>query len=80
MTAIFDGPAGSSPLEIDDQEGLIPTWIATRADLNNAEQANSVKATTWAFGRRWKVGDLDAKWLQGLRRRMFGDVRRWAGS
>ena len=44
MTGIFDGPADSTPLEIDDQEALIPTWIASRSDLNNAEQANIAKS------------------------------------
>ena len=79
MTGIFDGPADSTPLEIDGQEALIPTWIASRSDLNNAEQANIAKATTWAFGHRWNVADLDQRWLMGLHHRMFRDVWRRAG-
>lgn len=77
---IFDGPLGSTPLEPDDQEGLVPTWIATRADLNAAEQDNVASATTWVRGRRWEPGDFSQDWLKDLHRRMFSDVWRWAGS
>ncbi len=50
MTAfdLFDEPEGATPLDPDDAKGLIPTWVATRSDLNAAEQANIAKALTWA--------------------------------
>jgi len=31
---------------------LIPTYISSRADLNEAEQDNIVRGQAWAFGRR----------------------------
>lgn len=80
MSDVFDGPPGSTPIEPDDREGLIPTWVATRADLNSAEQENISQAVVWLGGRRWKLSDIDAKWLTGLHRRMFGHVWTWAGS
>jgi Fic-DOC domain mobile mystery protein B len=78
--SIFEGPPGSTPLEPEDQEGLRPTWIATRGDLNVAEQENVARATMWARGRRWDVSDLSPGMLRDLHRRMFDDVWRWAGT
>ena len=48
---LFDEPDVATPLGPDDFEGLLPTWIATRSDLNLAEQANVAKALGWASGR-----------------------------
>jgi hypothetical protein len=45
------GPAGSTPLDPDEAEGLIPAWVATRGDLNEAEQANMLDALD---RRRWR--------------------------
>ena len=80
MSDIFDGPPGSSPLQAEEQEGLLPTWIATRRDLNAAEQQNIARATVWVGGRRWGLSDIDALWLKDLHRRMFDDTWRWAGT
>ena len=80
MTGIFDGPPGSTPIDPDDRKGLIPSWIATRAELNAAEQENIAKAIVWVGGRRWTTTDIDTKWLKGLHRRMLGNVWAWAGS
>lgn len=80
MSDLFDEPEGATPLSEEDTEGLIPTWIAARADLNAAEQANIAAATTWAHGRSWKIGDLDQAALKKIHLRMFCDVWSWAGS
>ena len=83
MPRLDGGDAVSAtPLDDEDLDGLIPTFIATRADVNRAEQANIEAATRWAFrGRR--VGSvtalLSAKFASAVHRRMFGDVWRWAG-
>ncbi len=80
---IGEGPPGSTPLTLDDLAGLLPTWLATQRDLNEAEQANIERAVRWAFtGRRpvKHVGDLlTVTFSAELHRRMFGDVWRWAG-
>lgn len=80
MSGIFGGPPGSTPLQLEDQEGLKPTWIATRGDLNRAEQENIAIATVWVLNRRWKTESFTQEWLRGLHRRMFDAVWRWAGS
>lgn len=80
---IGEGPPGSTPLTPADLAGLVPTWLATQRDLNQAEQANIERAVRWAFtGRRTvkDVGDLlTVTFSAELHKRMFGDVWRWAG-
>jgi Fic-DOC domain mobile mystery protein B len=79
---LFDNPAGATPLDPDDVKGLIPTWVATRGDLNAAEQLNIAKAVTWASSRGGPhslVALLQEETVRSLHRRMFGDVWKWAG-
>ena len=52
MTDIHNGPDGSTPLEPDERDGLIPTYIATRDELNAAEQANIAVAVLGLRRRR----------------------------
>jgi len=74
--------SGATPLTNEDLEGLIPTFVATRADLNIAEQTNIEAATRWAFRAR-SVGSiaelLRPSFANEIHRRMFDDVWRWAG-
>ena len=85
MTAsdgIGEGPPGFTPLTPDDLAGLLPTWLATQRDLNEAEQANIERAVRCAFtGRPVKDvgGLLTVTFSAELHTRMFGDVWRWAG-
>jgi len=75
---LFDaGDDAATPLEPEEREQLIPTYITTRAQLNEAEQLNISDADDWAFQRRRNV--LDESFLRNLHRRMFGRVWRWAG-
>jgi len=74
------GPPGSTPLTEEDKRGLIPSYIATRGELNEAEQSNILRA---GRSRRWRrlpadqlLDDLVAR---GLHRAMFGQVWTWAG-
>jgi Fic-DOC domain mobile mystery protein B len=70
-----DDPA--TPLTPAEREGLIPTHITLRSELNELEQQNIADATAWAFERKRNV--LDEAFLKGLHRRMFNKVWRWAG-
>lgn len=67
----------STPLTEDELQDLIPSYIALRSELNEAEQRNILKVEEWAFKRRRDV--LSEVFLRDLHRRMFGDVWRWAG-
>jgi Fic-DOC domain mobile mystery protein B len=76
-------PAGATPLEEEDLEGLIPDFVATRADLNQVEFENIVRALPWARRQARALrteGILDYGFMLSLHRRMFGDVWTWAGT
>lgn len=75
------GPTGSTPVDPADAEGLIPSWVATRADLNEAEQRNILGGLD---RRRWRNPTLEAVLddltVRELHKDMFGRTWRWAGS
>jgi Fic-DOC domain mobile mystery protein B len=65
-------------LNEEEREGLIPSYITLRSELNEAEQANILEAAEWAFARKRRL--LDEKALNNLHKRMYGNVWSWAGS
>jgi Fic-DOC domain mobile mystery protein B len=68
---------GHTELSEEDRLGLIPTYIATRGELFDAEQRHVAEAL---LSRRPTVAQLlDDKYLRDLHRAMFGQVWRWAG-
>lgn len=69
---------GSTPLADEEREGLKPSYITTRGDLNAAEQQNILKAQQWALKRKASV--LSRAYLNDLHGRMYGDVWAWAGT
>lgn len=78
--ALFEADdEANTPLTPAEREGLIPAYITSRAELNEAEQENIGQAEGWASSRR--RGDvLDPEFLLKLHRRMLGRVWRWAGA
>ena len=80
MDRLFGVEAGQTPLDPDDIAGLRLGFIATRGELDAAEQSNVAKAITWSRVRRpTPERILDEPFVRGLHRRMFGDVWSWAG-
>ena len=76
---LFDGhdDDANPPLDAEERQQLIPSYITLRRELNEAEQINIAHAAKWLSSRR---GDLlDEGFLRELHRRMFGQVWRWAG-
>jgi Fic-DOC domain mobile mystery protein B len=72
---------GQTPLDLDEAKALIPSWIATREDLDQVEQENILRGRLWARRRKLGAADiLDESFVRQLHRHMFGDVWRWAGS
>jgi Fic-DOC domain mobile mystery protein B len=61
----------------EEREGLIPSYITLRSELNEAEQANILEAEEWASARKRDV--REEKFLNNLHKRMYGNVWRWAG-
>lgn len=72
-----DEDDANTPLTPEEREQLIPSYITLRHELNEAEQVNIAEALRWAMSRRRDA--LARGYLEGLHRRMFKDVWRWAG-
>jgi Fic-DOC domain mobile mystery protein B len=73
---------GATPLTVEEAADLIPTFVATRADLNLVEQSGISTARVWAMrspATRAPEGVLTDHFARELHRRMFGSVWRWAG-
>lgn len=68
---------GNTPLDPDESDGLLPSHVSTRAELNQWEAANIARAIQWASRRSLDV--LEARTLAELHRRMFDDTWSWAG-
>jgi Fic-DOC domain mobile mystery protein B len=73
----LEEPDDATPLTPDERQGLIPSDITYRRELNNAEQENIARAQDWALSRRREL--LTERYIKELHRRMLGDVWRWAG-
>lgn len=74
---LFDADDAATPLTPGERNGLIPSYITLRRELNEAEQLGITAAEEWAFSRKRDV--LDEIFLRRLHKRMFKDVWRWAG-
>ena len=83
LRTIGPEPPGATPLEPEDLEGLIPDFVATRADLNVVEFENITKALPWALRQARLLGTegiLAYGFMMDLHSHMFGDVWTWAGT
>jgi len=79
VTDLFAQPDDATPLDTEERESLLQTWITTRADLNEAEQANIDAAVAWTRKRRG-AAILTEGFVFELHKRMLGDVWAWAGT
>ncbi len=71
-------PDGATPLDSDEIEGLIPTNVTTRAELDRWEQDNINEALAWLEDH--KPGDiLNEAFMKRLHKRMFCNVWKWSG-
>ncbi|MHB8273340.1 MAG: mobile mystery protein B [Dermatophilaceae bacterium] len=80
VTDLHAGADGSTPLELDERDGLIATYIATRDELNAAEQANIAAAVLGLRRRKLTTAKvLDELFMRSLHKAMDGAVWKWAG-
>ena len=75
----FEYAAGATPIDADEALGLIPSHIATQADLNTWEEANIVDGTRWITQQKI-ASNLNETLLRNLHRHMFNKTWRWAGT
>jgi len=67
----------ATPLTPEEREGLIPSHITTRGQLNELEEQNIAEAIASVFARR--RDPLTDSFSRNLHRRMFDKVWKWAG-
>lgn len=77
-------PDGATPLDPDESEGLLQPHVATRAELDELEEANIQAGLEWALRRavtgRRRADVFSEEFLYQLHRKMFGEVWDWAGN
>lgn len=78
MSIKLDQIEGATPLDPNEIDGLIPSYISTQGQLNAAEQVNIAEARVWAMGKNHD-DVLSDSFIRDLHKRMFKDVWRWAG-
>lgn len=79
MSDLVVGDDANTPLSEEELEGLIPSYITFRHELNAVEQENILEAQQWAFRLKHK-NLLEERFLRNLHKRMFGKVWKWAGT
>ena len=73
-------PVGATPLDGEELEGLLPSHLVNRNQLNEWEQQNIASALLWLERQRQRrQRPLEEAWLRRLHREMFGQTWRWAG-
>ena len=75
----FEYPQGASPLDRNEIEGLIPTHITTRGELDRWEQDNINEALAWLDSHKPK-DILSEAFMKRLHKRMYGNVWKWTGT
>lgn len=75
---IQSNPNGSTPVDYDEREYLIPKHITTSSELNDAEFANIVEAKKKYFFSK-NIFEFSYEFLFRVHKDMFGKVWRWAG-
>ncbi len=75
----FEYPSDATLLNREEIQGLIPTHITTRAELDRLEQENINDAMLWLRSTR-SSDILSESFLKRLHKKMFCNVWRWAGT
>ena len=74
----FNYPEGATPLNPNEIEGLIPTHITTKAELDRWEQDNINEALAWIEDSKPK-DILNESLIKSMHKKMFCNVWKWAG-
>lgn len=78
MSNIFEADDNSTPLTEEEKQGLIPSWITTRSELNDAEARGIFEAEKWLLTSKQK-DLLSEKFVKLLHKKMFESIWKWAG-
>lgn len=75
---MIESADGATPLDYNELNGLLPTHITTRGELDFLEMENIKQAIMWS--ENLKTTDiLNIEFICKLHKKMFSNVWRWAG-
>lgn len=77
MGDLHDEPDDATRLTPEERDGLIPSHVTLRRELNELEQQNIVEAAAAIYSRQ--RDPLNEAFARGLHRQMFNKVWKWAG-
>ncbi|MFA7658734.1 MAG: mobile mystery protein B [Candidatus Gastranaerophilaceae bacterium] len=75
---IFETDDNSTPLTEEEVQGLIPSWVTLRSELNELESLGILNAEKWLLTIRRK-DLLSEKFIKLLHKKMFEGIWLWAG-
>jgi Fic-DOC domain mobile mystery protein B len=76
---LFEDAEGNTPLSAEESIGLLPS-LSTKAELNQWERENILKAVRWVQGLALKpLNVVTEGFIRALHTRMFEDTWEWAG-
>jgi Fic-DOC domain mobile mystery protein B len=78
MTSPLDEAEDATPLTSEEREGMIPSHVTLRSELNELEQQNILEAVGSLLSRR--SDPLNEAFALSVHRRMFNRVWKWAGT
>jgi Fic-DOC domain mobile mystery protein B len=79
LTLKLEFPNGSTPLDLNEIEGLKHPNIKTQAQLNALEAANILEGLQW-LARLRNPDPFNDAFASLLHKKMFGQVWKWAGT
>ncbi|MDA3895443.1 MAG: mobile mystery protein B [Desulfobacteraceae bacterium] len=75
---MIENADGATPLDYNELNGLLPTHITTRGELDFLEMENIKQAIMWS--ENLKTTDiLNIEFICRLHKKMFSNVWKWAG-
>lgn len=78
MDNLYEVDDASTPLTEEEKQGLKPSWITTRSELNDLERQGVLQAEKWLMNRR-QIDILNEIFIKRLHNIMFKDTWDWAG-
>ncbi|MCH9643550.1 MAG: mobile mystery protein B [Gammaproteobacteria bacterium] len=77
---MFEYPAGATPLDPDEVDGLIPAHIMNQSQLNEWEQMNILEAEKWVSRQIFCIDSIaGVTFIKKLHQRMFNKTWEWSG-
>lgn len=71
---------GQTPLDENEQDGLLIFTISTKKELDEFEQQNIEEAIQWTLGKKIKLNNLLTEvFVKAVHKRMYKNVWSWAG-